>query len=204
MAGQRAHGDTLRADYARMEIKLRGELRGLLSDGISDVAGVPGAKMAYAIKRYCTGVVLRYHVKLLGWPDDIVFDNLSRITGKERILRLLELWKSGAMCFVPITDPAELAAARRDPLLVAPALLHRGIPPKRYRSDLGKQRRRPKSNPSNLPPRHPRDGPTSAETVTDEAEAMAELEGGMAELTDMQLVLLRLARLPLVWPELGM
>lgn len=160
--------------------------------------------MAYSIKRYCTGVVLRYHVKLVGWPDDIVFDNLSRVTGKERILRLLELWKSGAMCFVLITDPAELDAARRDPLLVAPAVLHRGIPPKRYRSDLGKRRRRPKSNPNNLPPRHPRDGPKSAETVTDEAEAMAELESGVSELTDMQLVLLRLARLPLVWPELGM
>ncbi|EIW59486.1 uncharacterized protein TRAVEDRAFT_28632 [Trametes versicolor FP-101664 SS1] len=89
--------------------------------------------MVYSIKRYSTRVVLQCHAKLIGWPDDIVFDNLSRITGKERILRLLELWKSGAMCFVPITDPAELDAARKDPLSVAPALLHRGIPPKRHR-----------------------------------------------------------------------
>ncbi len=159
--------------------------------------------MAYTIKRYSTGIVLRYRVKLVGWPDDIVFDNLSRVTGKERISRLLELWKSGAMCFVPITDPAELDAARKDPLSVAPAVLHRGIPPKRHRCDLGKRRRRPKSNPNNLPLRHSRDGPKSAETVTDEVEAQAEVEGGVAELTDMQLVLLRLSRLPLVWPELG-
>lgn len=98
----------------------------------ANVTGIPDAKMAYVIKRYCTDVVLRYYVKLVGWPDDIVFDDLSRITGKERISRLLELWKSGSMRFVPVTDSAELDAARRDPLLVAPALLHRGIPPKRY------------------------------------------------------------------------
>lgn len=159
--------------------------------------------MAYTIKRYCTGVVLRYRVKLVGWPDDIMFDNLSRVTGKERISRLLELWKSGEMRFVPITDPAELEAARRDPLSVAPALLHRGIPPKRHRRDLGKRRHRPKTNPDNLPSRYSRDGPKSAETVTDEAEARAEEGAGASELTDMQLVLLRLQRLPLVWPELG-
>ncbi|KAL1950296.1 hypothetical protein VTO73DRAFT_5420 [Trametes versicolor] len=204
MAVFRAQGDTLRAHYARPEIGMRGELRGLMDGGISDVSGILHAQMAYSIKRYSTRVVLQCHAKLIGWPDDIVFDNLSRITGKERISRLLELWKSGAMRFVPITDPAELDAARKDPLLVTPALLHRGIPLKRHRCDLGKRRRRPKSNPDDLPSRHSRDGPKSAEMVTDEAEAMAELEGGVAELTDMQLVLLRLSRLPLVWPELGM
>lgn len=171
---------------------------------LADVSGVPGARMAYTIKGYCKGVVLRYLVKLIGWPDDIVFDNLSRVTGKERISRLLALWKSGAMRFVPITDAAELDAAMRDPLAVAPAVLHRGIPPKRRRSDQGKRRRRPKSNPNNLPPRHPRDGLKSAETITDEVEAWAEQEAGVGELTDLQLVLLRLQRVPFVWPELGM
>lgn len=83
--------------------------------------------MAYTIKRYSARVVLRYRAKLVGWPDDIIFDDLSRITGRERISRLLELWKSGAMRFVRITDPVELDAARKNPMSVTPALLHRGI-----------------------------------------------------------------------------
>lgn len=170
----------------------------------ADVSGVPHARMAYTIKGYCTRVVLRYSVKLVGWPDDIVFDNLSRVTGKERISRLLALWKSGIMRFVPITDAAVLDAAMKDPLAVAPAVLHRGIPPKRHRSDLGKRHRRPKTNPLGLPSRYPRDGPKSAEVVTDEAEARAEQETGIAELTDLQLVLLRLQRLPFLWPELAL
>lgn len=159
--------------------------------------------MAYTIKGYCTRVVLRYLVQLVGWPDDIIFDNLSHVTGKERISRLLALWKSGVMRFVPITDAAVLDTAMKDPLAVAPAVLHRGIPPKRHRSDLGKRHRRPKSNPLGLPSRYPRDGPKSAEVVTDEAEARAEQQAGIAELTDLQLVLLRLQRLPFVWPQLA-
>lgn len=43
-----------------------------------------------------------------------------------------------------------------------------------------------------------------AETAPEEAEAMAKLEGGIAVLADMQLVLLGLSRLPLVWLELEM
>ncbi|EIW57970.1 uncharacterized protein TRAVEDRAFT_48991 [Trametes versicolor FP-101664 SS1] len=93
----------------------------------TNVSGVPDAQMAYAIKRYCTGIVLRYRVKLVGWPDDIIFNDPSRVTGKEHISRLLALWKSGSMHFVPLTDPAELDAAKKDPLLVAPARLHRGV-----------------------------------------------------------------------------
>ncbi|KAH9853264.1 hypothetical protein C2E23DRAFT_728919 [Lenzites betulinus] len=195
-------GKTLRRGYARSETKMRGELRALMNKGLADVADVTCATMAYTVKNYCKKVVLRYRVKLVGWPDDIMFDNLSRITGKARVSRLLRLWMSGEMCFVPILDSAELDAARRDPLAVAPALMHRGLPPKRSRRDLGRRRHRPVSNPGNLPSRYSRNGPKSAEVVTEEAEARAEAAAGVSEVTDLQLLLLRLARRPFLWPEL--
>ncbi|EIW51156.1 uncharacterized protein TRAVEDRAFT_54838 [Trametes versicolor FP-101664 SS1] len=127
MAVFRAQGDPLRVDDAQQDIKMRGELRGLMDGGLANVSSVAGAQMAYTAKRYCTTIVLQYRIKLVGWPDDIVFDDLSRIAGGERISRLLALWKSGSMHFVPLTDPAELDAAKKDPLLVAPARLHRGV-----------------------------------------------------------------------------
>lgn len=172
-----------------LEVELCGDLR---------------AAMYWTIRGYCSRVFLRYSVKLVGWPDDIVFDNLSRITGYERIFCLLCLWKSGEIRFVRVEDPAELDAARQDPLSAAPALLHRGIAPKAVRSDFGKRRRCPVTNPYDLPPRYPRDGPKSAEVVSEEAEAMAEQEDGLGALTAGELVLLRLSRRPFLWPELEM
>ncbi|KAI0820675.1 hypothetical protein BC628DRAFT_1329798 [Trametes gibbosa] len=176
MPKSRKTGETLRHNYARQEMKIRSELRALINGGLEDAACIHDVAMAYTIKGYCTKVVLRHHVKLVGWPDDIVFDNLSRVTGKERISRLLQLWKSGKMHFVPVEDPAELDAARTDPLTVAPAFLHRGALPRRSRSDLGGRRHRPVSNPYNLPRRYPRGKPKSARIVTEEAEARAEAE----------------------------
>ncbi|RDX39430.1 hypothetical protein OH76DRAFT_1491168, partial [Lentinus brumalis] len=52
MAGFRNVGDTLRADYARMETKLRGELRREMNAELSCLSGRGHAKMRWTVKKY--------------------------------------------------------------------------------------------------------------------------------------------------------
>ncbi|KAI0689088.1 hypothetical protein C8T65DRAFT_589023 [Cerioporus squamosus] len=175
MGGFRPVGDTLRADYARMETKARGELRKEMNAELSCLSGRGGAKMRWTVKSYFLYVFLRYRIALRGWPRDIPFMNLSDITGWEHISRLSTRWKTGKMYFAPVSDAA-LEAAMKNPISVAPGPLNNGFAMDLGRSDIKKRRALPKDG---RPPRYVRDGPKSARLVTAAAEARAERE--MAE-----------------------
>ncbi|RDX39383.1 hypothetical protein OH76DRAFT_1491234, partial [Lentinus brumalis] len=115
MAGFRNVGDTLRADYARMETKLRGELRREMNAELSCLSGRGHAKMRWTVKKYYLYVFRRYRIELRGWPRGVPFMNLSKLTGLARIQRLSERWKAGKMHFAPVSDAA-LEAARKNPI----------------------------------------------------------------------------------------
>ncbi|KAH9848659.1 hypothetical protein C2E23DRAFT_888908 [Lenzites betulinus] len=148
MTGYRRPGSTLRADYARREIKLRGGLRKLVAEAAVLHEDIPVAG-----------------IKLIGWPTCFVWQNLSGITGYERIAFLHQRWKKGKMSFVPVT------AAEREAALAT----RRGRRPPRAR--------RPKTNPEGRPHRYTRNGPKSQKWVSQAAEARtsAPMEEGPSE-----------------------
>ncbi|KAH9849318.1 hypothetical protein C2E23DRAFT_784308 [Lenzites betulinus] len=172
MAGYRRLGSTLRADYARREIKLRGGLRKLIADAAVSVSGRADAKMWWTFEQYYTKTYLGAGIKLIGWPGCFVWQNLSGITGYERIAFLYQRWKKGKMGFAPVTA-AERAAALADPTQAAPAARCIHTPPKLGRSDLKAHKRRPKTNPEGRPHRYTRNGPKSQKYVSQAAEARA-------------------------------
>ncbi|KAH9848657.1 hypothetical protein C2E23DRAFT_738976 [Lenzites betulinus] len=182
MTGYRRPGSTLRADYARREIKLRGGLRKLVAEAAVSVSGNPDAKMWWTFEQYYTRTYLGAGIKLIGWPTCFVWQNLSGITGYERIAFLHQRWKKGKMSFVPVTA-AEREAALADPTRAAPAPRCIHTPPKLGRSDLKAHKRRPKTNPEGRPHRYTRNGPKSQKWVSQAAEARASapMEEGPSE-----------------------
>lgn len=135
------------------------------------MSGVRKARMRWSLRLYVLYVYITYGLKLVGWPPDMRFMNLSRITGLVRISRLVDLWESGEMYFAQVSDE-EREAARENPLLAAPGPLHDGIRAKRYRKDVKRRRARPVSDPHGTGGRRKRTGEQkSAETVTEEMEA---------------------------------
>ncbi|PIL26961.1 hypothetical protein GSI_10099 [Ganoderma sinense ZZ0214-1] len=175
MPGFHAVGDTIGAHYARLEIALRGETRGSMNETLSCLSGIPGRKMRWTLKMYRLYVFLALRLKLVGWPTDIPFMNLSQITGFDRISRIATLWASGQMHFEPVTDE-EHRAALNNPLTCAPAPLHFGIAPYLGRSDIKKRKYRPKKDPLDLRQgRYVRNGPKSARWVSQMAERRADM-----------------------------
>ena len=116
---------------------------------------------------YIDSVVLQHGYKLVGWPRDVVFQNLSDIYGGMSTLTYLEsLWKSGDLKFVPITEDERIAAGLDAKLLApAPHCAHRKRPG--GRADIGRARYRYKTNPHNLPLRRPKNGPKTPKRVPD-------------------------------------
>ena len=128
--------------------------------------------MKYTLEDYIESVVEPTKHKLDGWPDWLKFTNLSNLPGGQATLnRLTELWDNGTLAFVPVTD-AELQMARVSPERLAPAPVCERRQPHSGRDDLGKARRRYKTNP---PRRHPKNGPKTKKWVED---SDAEAEGG--------------------------
>ncbi|KAL1949485.1 hypothetical protein VTO73DRAFT_8366 [Trametes versicolor] len=175
MAGTRALGATLRADYARREIKIRGELRQAIQELLVALTGVPEACMRWTLEDYCEYVYLAYGLKLVGWPKGMVFRNLSNVTGLVAISGLANRWKHGKMGFAAITE-AERAAALLDPRAAAPATHCKHRKARTGRSDLKAHRPSRKPRERIFPVRHVRDGPTSDKYVTAAAEAQAEVD----------------------------
>lgn len=176
------------------------------------MSSVTGASMSYTHTGYAKGVLIRYGLKLVNWPADIPFVNLSDIRGGVDVLeRLHALWLDGTLHFERAT-PEDLANAAADPTsvhpnralfeleqqrraqaaaalsqstVVAPAALHPGtlmplgvlptstrpgvatlgVRPRSQRRDVKKARRRPVTNPANLPLRRPKPGVKSARYV---------------------------------------
>ncbi|KAL1938474.1 hypothetical protein VTO73DRAFT_11497 [Trametes versicolor] len=171
----RTHGETLRGDYARMELRLRGELRLEIRDELRLVSGDPCAKMQWTVGRFCSLVFLKYRLRLVGWPKGIAFANLSKAaTGMDRILLFYLAWRTGELEFVPVTQ-AEYNEAKRNPASAAPTQRHAGVRPKLGRSDIKKRRARPTVDTLRFPPRYIRNGPKSFKWVSSLAEALAAL-----------------------------
>ncbi|KAI0628004.1 hypothetical protein C8Q77DRAFT_1068923 [Trametes polyzona] len=170
-------GDTLRDDYARMEMRLRGEIRQTLTGQLASyVSPDVRVTMHWTVSRFCKDIYLRHGLKLEGWPDDILFADLSRVTGRERVLRLVEELRAGRLRFVPNTE-TEREAARADPLCASPGKINLGLTPCLGRDDVKKRRpgqQRKHDAATKRPPRYMRNGPKSSKWVTPEAEARAE------------------------------
>ncbi|PIL33274.1 hypothetical protein GSI_04724 [Ganoderma sinense ZZ0214-1] len=174
MTGFRAVGDTLGPNYARREGELKGGTRQSMDATVESMSGIPGRKMRWTLKAYFKYVYLALRLKLVGWPHDIPFMNLSDITGLTRISRIATLWESGRMYFAPVTDE-EYLAALVDPLSCAPGPLHHGFAPDLGRCDIKKRKYRPKTDPLNLRQgRYIRNRPKSARWVSQMAERRAE------------------------------
>ncbi|EIW53597.1 uncharacterized protein TRAVEDRAFT_52719 [Trametes versicolor FP-101664 SS1] len=168
-------GDTASGRYARKEMQLRSEVRqGLKHKLVVRVGHLdPGVSMRWTVSGLCKDIYLRHRLKLVGWPEGIVFGDLSKVTGLARIWMLVRALRSGELTFEPITQE-EYDAAKRNPLLAAPTPLHNGLRLNLGRDDIGRRRGSSKVDPAIYPPRHVRDGPKSSKVVSDEAEAMAE------------------------------
>ena len=124
--------------------------------------------MFWTLEDYIKSVVLQHGYKLVGWPRDVPFMNLSDVHGGVSMLISLEhLWDSGDIKFVPITEDERIAASS-DAKRLAPArhCAHRKRPG--GREDIGRARYRYKTNPHNLPLRRPKKGPKTPKRVPDD------------------------------------
>ncbi|PIL32921.1 hypothetical protein GSI_05039 [Ganoderma sinense ZZ0214-1] len=167
-------GQTLRGQFARREILVRSQLRQEMDATLVSMSGRSTASMSWTLRAYLKNVFFLLGIKLI-WVPDILFTNLSNLTGLAVIMRIFSLWRSGAIRFEWVTA-AEREAAMRDPLSAAPGPLHLGMPARFIRSDIGARQERPVTNPLGLPYRYERNGPKSERVVSDSAEAAAEAE----------------------------
>ncbi|KAM5536393.1 hypothetical protein V8D89_009932 [Ganoderma adspersum] len=92
MTGFRPVGDTVGPNYARREGEVKGGTRKSMNDTVASMSGIPGSKMRWTLKAYLKYVFLALRIKLVGWPPDIPFMNLSDITGQARLSRITTLW----------------------------------------------------------------------------------------------------------------
>ncbi|KAI0372166.1 hypothetical protein BV20DRAFT_1050931 [Pilatotrama ljubarskyi] len=101
--------------------RVRAHLRANINSTLQELTGLDDAHMSYfPIDRYARLVVIRYRYKLVGWPDDIPFCNLSDIRdGVEPLQRLFALWNAKTLKFERATR-ADLVNAARDPFSVHP------------------------------------------------------------------------------------
>ncbi|KAM5542923.1 hypothetical protein V8D89_003315 [Ganoderma adspersum] len=174
MTGRRSLGQTLRGQYARRELMLRGHLRQSINAELVSVSGCSCAEMRWSLQEYLDEIFFRLGIKFV-WVPHLLFTNLSKHTGLARIMHITTLWNTGVIHFARVT-PEEREAALHDPLSAAPGPLHLGLPEWYGRSDIKARRHRPKTNPLDLPYKYERNGPKSARTVSEEAEAAAEAE----------------------------
>ncbi|EIW51344.1 uncharacterized protein TRAVEDRAFT_54645, partial [Trametes versicolor FP-101664 SS1] len=99
-------GDTASGGYARREMQLRSEVRqGLKDKLVARVGHVdPEVSMRWTVSGLCEDIYLRHRLKLVGWPEGIVFGDLSKVTGLARIWILVRALRSGELTFEPITQ----------------------------------------------------------------------------------------------------
>ncbi|KAI0349713.1 hypothetical protein OH77DRAFT_1375045, partial [Trametes cingulata] len=84
------------------------------------LTGIPGARMSWTTDRYAKLVVVRYGYKLVGWPADVPFRNLSELPGGARpLLALRAAWNARTLRF-EAASRVDLVNAARDPGSVSP------------------------------------------------------------------------------------
>ncbi|KAI0660154.1 hypothetical protein C8Q70DRAFT_978753 [Cubamyces menziesii] len=96
------------------------------NSGTEELTGIEGAHMRYTIDGYASRIVCQYGLKLVDWPPEIPFENLSNLIGGIGVLSTLQdAWNSGTLRFERVT-PEDIENATRDPESVHPnpSLLH--------------------------------------------------------------------------------
>ncbi|KAI0359888.1 hypothetical protein OH77DRAFT_1359869, partial [Trametes cingulata] len=84
------------------------------------LTGIPHAHMSWTTHGYAKLVVIRYGYKLVGWPIDVPFRNLSNLPGgAQPLLALRAAWNARTLRFEPATR-VDLVNAARDPASVSP------------------------------------------------------------------------------------
>ncbi|KAM5540267.1 hypothetical protein V8D89_006086 [Ganoderma adspersum] len=155
--------------YSNRRSYMRGHLREDIDDKLRKHCAASPASiiigMYWTLEDYIESVVLQHGLKLVGWPLDIPFQNLSNIRGGAPVLTHLEhRWESGILRFVRITED-ERRAASCDAKQLAPAPKYAQRKHPGGREDIGRGRYRYKTNPYNLPLRHPKTGPKTPKYV---------------------------------------
>ncbi|OSC96577.1 hypothetical protein PYCCODRAFT_1377310 [Trametes coccinea BRFM310] len=164
--------DALGVHYATRIGRERGMLRTVITDGLVAITSDPRATMHWTRWTFFRFVFLAYGVKLVGWPQEIPFVNLSHKSMTSTNIRaLLDAWASGQMRWVEAT-PRELLAADHDSRNACPGPRFRvqAPHPPGGRNDIGKRRERPTIDSAKFPPRYVRDGPKSRRYIDSDEE----------------------------------
>ncbi|KAI0362938.1 hypothetical protein BV20DRAFT_290663 [Pilatotrama ljubarskyi] len=175
--------DALGDSYATRSGRERGMLRAVLTNGLIEFTGDPRAAMFWTPELFRDKVFLTYGVKLVNWPLDIEFTNISKMvnpTGKVRAL--LDAWAAPAcrMRWAPISQD-ELIAGTFDVRSACPGPHFQDPIPKGGRNDIGKRRARATDlEPEKYPCRHVRDGPKSARYISEEQDGEVSRSGALA------------------------
>ncbi|KAJ8469229.1 hypothetical protein ONZ51_g9128 [Trametes cubensis] len=106
--------------------RIRSELRAILDGKLQELTGIVEAHMRYTVDGYASRIVCQYGLKLVDWPQEIPFENLSDLIGGIRVLSTLrDAWDDGTLRFERAT-PEDIENATRDPASVHPnpSLLH--------------------------------------------------------------------------------
>ena len=113
---------------------------------LAEATGVATTTMDWA--HYWCHIVSKYKVMVVGWPDGVLFKNLSSVSNSRSILKnLLERWHSGAMYWRQLTDAEFLELDMKRRANIAVGLIPMS-PQCSQRSDLGKKRRCADVSPS--------------------------------------------------------
>ncbi|KAI0349202.1 hypothetical protein OH77DRAFT_1432269 [Trametes cingulata] len=123
-------------------------------------------------------VFLAYGVKLVNWPLDVEFTNISNMlkpTGKVR--KLLRAWEQGRMRWAWISQDEHIAGIF-DVRSACPGPHFQTPIPKGGRNDIGKRRARATdAEPEKYPRRYMRNGAKSLRYISDEQPGDGEVSG---------------------------
>ncbi|KAG1731982.1 uncharacterized protein EDB91DRAFT_1084870 [Suillus paluster] len=125
---------------------IRGSIRNIINEKLQNITGDPDAKMQWA--HYWRNIVQRYLVVCTGWPDEIPFENFSKVSSSLADLEMLERkWKSGEIHWRQLeNEEFEQLHCERNEKLDSGAIVERRC---RTRSDKGKKRTRARSPDEN-------------------------------------------------------
>ncbi|TFK79872.1 hypothetical protein K466DRAFT_656762 [Polyporus arcularius HHB13444] len=157
-----------KSDYATGCGEELGYLRALLNAMIARETGVPHARMAWTARSFQQRIFLRFGMKAVGWPPEIIFRN-PKYLSMDDVRLLIELCHSGELYFTAASED-ELAAGERDVARSCPGALFPAPTPALGRSDIGRQQVQRDAEGNVEPRRYERNGPKSAKWV-DEEEA---------------------------------
>ncbi|KAI0760658.1 hypothetical protein C8Q74DRAFT_1372479 [Fomes fomentarius] len=143
---------------------LKHEVRRRLDGMLVDATGARDLRMQYSVSRFCKQIFLAYELALRGWPEHIVFQNLSsaRLCDLRQLLHLLK--SNPPKLYFDRATPEEVGAARESELNACPGKLF-PAPVHRYENrNIGRSERG----------HHKRAGPSSAKDVDSDVEREVE------------------------------